>query len=144
MSKRVLIAQRFAEDYLRRGVPVEADAVAGHDAGHLFEKGWHLGFVWDEEGGEEYLEILAQHRMTNDRHYRVWASGPFESLEAPRESMTIPHGADAAELERHTREYHEENARIYARLRERGLLPPEGANLPAHDINEHLRSGGGT
>jgi hypothetical protein len=100
--------------------------------------------VWGREEEEEYLEVLAQHRMTNDRHYRVWASRPLESLEAPREFMTIPEGADAVELERHTSEHHQENARIYARLRERGLLPPEGANLLAHEINEHLRSGGET
>ncbi len=38
--------------------------------------------------------------------------------------------------------YVEHNRRVYAELRERGLLPPVGENLPAHDINEYLRSGG--
>jgi hypothetical protein len=43
-------------------------------------RGWHVGYVWGREGGEEYLEVLAQHRMTNDRHFRLFASGRHETL----------------------------------------------------------------
>jgi hypothetical protein len=119
--------ERFAEDYRRRGVPVSPEALAERDAGHLFERGWHIGFVWGQEEGREFREVLAQHRMTNDRHYRVWASGEIDHLEAPSEFHVIPKDANTAELERSARKFHAANAAIYERLRTKGLLPPAGA-----------------
>jgi hypothetical protein len=138
------IEQYFRRYFRNWEIALPPRDVAARTGGHIFERGWHIGYVWGREQGEEYLEVLAQHRMTNDEHFRVFASGRVEDLPAPAEAYI--YGPDATEAEKREaeREYVERNRRIYADLRERGLLPPVGHNLPAHDINEYLRSGAET
>jgi hypothetical protein len=136
--------ERYFREYFRHwAITLPSRDVGLRAAGHIFERGWHIGYVWGVEDGDEYLEVLAQHRMTDDRHFRVFASGRIEDLPAPGGSYyCAPPDATDAEKRAEEREYLERNRRIYADLRERGLLPPPGKNLPAHEINEYLRSGG--
>jgi len=135
--------ERSFRDYFRHwDIALPAAAVEARSPGHIFERGWHIGYVWDREDGEEYLEVLAQHRMTNDRHFRVFASGRVEQLPAAADFYSYGQDATDEEIERAERDYVEHNRRVYADLRMRGLLPPAGGNLHSHDINEYLRSGG--
>jgi hypothetical protein len=136
------IEQYFRNYFRHWQIALPSRDVAARSAGHIFEHGWHIGYVWGSDQGEEYLEVLAQHRMTNDEHFRVFASGRVEDLPAPAESYMYGPNATEADKRKAEREYVERNERIYAELRERGLLPPLGHNLPAHEINEYLRSGG--
>lgn len=136
------IAIAFA-DYLERwelGPP--AEAIAARENGHLFKDGWYLGWVFGEEEGREYFEWVTEHRMADMEHVRVFADGDPLLLDTPRSGYVYPEGATDEYRARVEAEYFDWNRRIYADLRERGLLPVEGENLPAHDINEHLRSGG--
>jgi hypothetical protein len=80
--------------------------------------------------------------MTNDRHFRVFESGRVEDLSAPEEFYSWRPDATEEERAAAEREYVETNRRVYAELRERGLLPPTGQNIGAAEINEYLRSGG--
>ena len=135
------------EDYFRQRfrhweIALPPDDVAARASGHIFERGWHIGYVWGSEHGEEYLEVLAQHRMTDDEHFRIFASGRVEDLPAPAGSYMYGPNATEAEKQDAQQASAERNQRIYGDLRERGLLPPSGRNLPAHEINEYLRSGG--
>jgi hypothetical protein len=134
------IEQYFREYFRHWQIALPPRDVAARAGGHIFERGWHIGYAWGSEQGEEYLEVLAQHRLTNDEHFRVFASGRVEGLPAPAELYSW--GPDATESDKREagRAYVERNQRIYADLREKGLLPPLGHNLPAHEINEHLRS----
>src|SRR5215213_5336564 len=45
--------------------------------------------------GPGYLEVLAQHRMSDDSHFRVFASGRLKTLAAPAESYM--YGPDATD-----------------------------------------------
>jgi hypothetical protein len=133
------------EEYIREHfrhweIALPQQDVAARADGHLFARGWHIGYVWGSERGEEYLEVLAQHRMTDDTHVRVFASGRVEDLPAPGPSYMYGPNATEAEKQEAQRKNIARNQRIYADLRERGLLPPPGQNLPAHEINEYLRS----
>ncbi len=136
------IERTFAERFGHWGIQLPPGSAARREAGHIFEQGWHIGFVWGEEDGEEYLDVLAQHRMTNDSLRRLWASGRKEGLPAPAGGIVLPRGATEAEIDRLKAESAERNRALYKELRERGLLPPEGRNLPAMEINEFLTSGG--
>jgi hypothetical protein len=80
--------------------------------------------------------------VTNDRHFHVFASGRVEDLPAPQEFFAYGPNATDEEKEQAEREYVEYNRRIHTELRDLGLLPPPGQNLPAHEINEYLRSRG--
>jgi hypothetical protein len=132
----------FNEYFQHWNILLPPDSVTARAPGHIFEHGWHIGYIWGTEKGENYLEVLAQHRMTDDEHFRVFASGRVEDLPAP--ATFYSYGPDATDQEKAQakREYVEYNRRIHDQLRDVGLLPPLGENLPAHEINEYLRSGG--
>jgi hypothetical protein len=136
------IEHAFADAFAAWDLRLPVGAAFTREGGHIFQRGWHIGFVWGEENGEEYLEYLAQHRMTDDRHHRIWASGRIEQLPTASSMMVIPRGASEAEIKALETNFSARHAAISAQLRERGLLPPVGENLAALEINEFLRSGG--
>jgi hypothetical protein len=126
MSDVSLIERHIAERFARWEIRLPQEAVARREPGHIFKRGWHIGFLWGEEEGEEYLEYLSQHRMTDDLHTRVYACGRVDD-DLPAPSMLSGP---------------EETRAIYAELRKAGLLPPLGMNQGALEINEFLRSQG--
>ena len=136
------IEEYFREYFRHWKISLPPLDVASRADGHIFDQGWHIGYVWGTEQGEEYLEVLAQHRMTDDEHFRIFASGRVVDLPAPAGSYVYGPNATEADRREAARASAERNQRIYAELRERGLLPPQGRNLPAHEINEYLRAGG--
>jgi hypothetical protein len=136
------IEEKFAARFAHWSIRLPTGSAARRDSGHIFEQGWHIGYVWGEKDGEEYLEVLAQHRMTNDTRVRMWASGREDSLPAPGGMIILQPGATDTEIEQLTAESADYNRALYQDLRERGLLPPEGRNLGAMEINELLISGG--
>jgi hypothetical protein len=133
----------FAELYAQWGIALPVGAAARREAGHIFQQGWHIGYIWGEENGEEYFEYLAQHRMmAGADHSRVWASGREEGLEIADGPILLPRGATDAEIAQIEHEHAARSRAISAELREKGLLPPVGENLGALEINEFLHSGG--
>lgn len=137
------IEAEFAEKYARVGITLPEGAAVRRELGHIFHRGWHIGYIWGEENGEEYFEYLAQHRMmAGSEHMRVWASGREEGREIADGPCVFPRGATQAERTRIEHEYAAGSRAISARLRESGLLPPLGENQGALEINEFLRSGG--
>lgn len=135
------IEGQFAKEFEHWGITLPKADVEGRQGGHIFDSGWHIGYVWGEDAGEEYLEYLAQHRMTNDRHVRIWASGRTERLPAQELGYVLDPDATAEEEERAREEYFTRNREIADELRALGLLPPVGGNLGAMEMNEYLRSG---
>src|SRR5437660_7783853 len=92
------IEDKFAEQYSHWGIALPDGAAARREAGHIFQQGWHIGYIWGEEDGEEYFEYLAQHRMmAGADHRRVWASGQEEGLEIADGPIILPRGATDAE-----------------------------------------------
>lgn len=135
------IRARFEQAFERWSLRLPPTAVAKREGGHLYEAGWHIGFLWGEDEGGLFLEYLAQHRMTDDRHVRIYADGREEWLEAASGLIGLPAGCSAEERRRIEAEAAAKRRRIYRELREKGLLPPHGQNLPALGINEALQSG---
>lgn len=135
------IEELFSARFERWSIALPRESLEERSGGHLFEHGWHIGYSWGEESGEAFLQVLAQNRMTNDRHFKIYASGRVEDLPAPLGMYVTPAGASEEEIARIRDESIERDRQLYAELRERGLLPPEGQNLAAHEVNEYLRSG---
>ncbi len=135
------IEEDFAEQYAHWDIRLPAGAAARREAGHIFQRGWHIGYIWGEKDGEEYFEYLAQHRMTNDRHNRAWVSGRQETLDTADGFILLPPGATEAEISQLEHEHAVRSRAISAELRAKGLLPPAGENLGALEINEFLHSG---
>jgi hypothetical protein len=130
------IERHLADSFSAWEIRLPKDAVARRQGGHLFEAGWHIGWVFGEAEGEEYVEVLTEHRHPGMDRFRIYASGRTESLDVPTSLMLYPQ--DERERKRIEREFFERNRRLYAELRQRGLLPPGGENLASQEISEHL------
>ena len=74
-------------------------------------------FGSDEKG--EYLDYYASHRMTNDRHVRIYASGEQEDLPTIQEFRLC--SQDPEEDKRLEAKYYAENQRVARLLQEKGF-----------------------
>lgn len=120
---------------------VSAADLAAQEQGHSMHKGMHLGWAWgaDERSGP-FLDFLSEHRMAGMAADRYFPDGRVEPLPTPASGrMTVSDAVEDARLEA---EFVARNKEAYEYLRDRGLLPAVGKNVPSQDINEFLLSGG--
>lgn len=82
MSDLPTIEAKFAERFRNWALTLPDPDVTGRRAGCLTVQGWtiHYRFGSDKEG--EYLDYYASHRMTDDRHERLYESGRSAHLPA--------------------------------------------------------------
>ena len=59
-------------------------------SGHVYAHGWHVGYIWGADDQGEYLEFLAQHRMTDDSHVRLYAAGRVQESTRPAARPSCP------------------------------------------------------
>lgn len=125
------------EDYLA----INAADVVAQGNGHSFHRGMHVGWTWGtDDQGREYLDFLSEHRHPGIYAERYFADGTTEPIDVPHSGHIVTgNPTEDTEIER---KFYERNRRVYASLRERGLLPEEGTNLASQDINEYLLKGG--
>ena len=115
------------------------EAIASRRAGRIVESGWTVWYTFGSDDGAEYLDYYASHRMTNDRHVRLYADGRVEGLEAIDEMYVVPDDPDEAA---------QAKANFFARNREiRGMLDAKGFTLdgvvhPSVAINHYFLTGG--
>ena len=108
----------FDKMFANWDIHLPPDATTLKRPGRISQAGWFISYVF----GEDYLEYYAVHRMTNPRHGKIYADGRVEGLEAPREFIVIPAGADEAAERRAREDYYAYNRRVYAELRAKGLV----------------------
>lgn len=63
----------------------------------ISHSGWWITIRFGADGGSPWMEIYAQHRMTNDRHLRFHVDRDCEQLSTLDEPVFIPEGATAEE-----------------------------------------------
>jgi hypothetical protein len=129
------IAETFNGYFANFDIRIEAGDVVVGSRQEIRKRGWWIAFrVLPDDAGFPSLEFYATHRMTNDRHSRIWADGHLEELDAIREfygyDANVPGSEDAAK-----KEYLRHNRMVAEQLRVAGLYP-DG------DINAYLRAGG--
>ena len=54
------------------------------------KEGWIIRYKFGVQDGKGYMDFYASHRMTNDRHERVWEDGRVEDLPAPLGFVLLP------------------------------------------------------
>jgi ribA/ribD-fused uncharacterized protein len=111
------------------------DRLAREQNGHEFHGGWHVGWAWGHDRGTCFLDLLTEHRHPGMHAERIFADGRTEAIETPGEFRRV--GDTPDEDARLERAFLDRNNAAYDSLRQRGLLPPSGANLPSQDINEY-------
>ena len=108
----------FDEMFANWDIRRPPDATTLKRPGRIRKAGWSISYVFEED----YLEYYAEHRMTNPRHARIYSDGRVEGLDAPREFIVIPAGADEAAEQQAREDYYAYNRRVYAELRAKGLV----------------------
>jgi hypothetical protein len=132
-----LAVRRVPEDYRT----VEATDLAGQERGRSFHRGMYIGWAWGvDERGRIYLDFLFEHPHPGMAAERYFADGRIESIAVPAGARTT--SSDPAEDAKLEQEFLERNRAAYAGLRDRGLMPEQGANLVSQDISEYLLTGG--
>jgi hypothetical protein len=129
------VADAFNRYFANFDIRVEPDDVVVGSHRTIHGEGWLIRHRVDpDDAGFPSLEFYATHRMTDDRHIRIWADGALEGLDAIQPGYgynpKAPGSKEAAE-----QEYRRHSQEIARQLRERGLYP-EG------DINTYLRTTG--
>lgn len=79
-----------------------------------------IRYIFNMEDDREYLEIYATHRMTDDRHCKIYEDGECVEMDA----ICSMYGFDPKILgdqERAERENREYNQRVYKELQEKRL-----------------------
>jgi hypothetical protein len=112
-------AKHYFDEYFKHWairLPV-ADLRRRH--GGLIEKsGWHIHYGFGQDDAGEYLESYAGHRMTNDRHEKVYGDGRSEGLPAIADMYFVPD--DPSEAEKARAEYEAATMRVIEYLEAKG------------------------
>lgn len=130
--------ERFRRDFEHWGISLPPEDVGERRSGKILAAGWAIWYLFgsDERGG--YLDYYASHRMTSDRHVRIYEDGSEESL--PTVSTMRPASRDPEEDARLAAEHLAENRRAAAMLEEKGF-GMAGDEPGGVQINRHLALG---
>jgi len=105
----------------------------------FFEKdGWLIQFCFGKKDGKEYMDLYCSHRMTNDRHERIYEDGTVEGLPA---IDYFSYGYDPNDPE-DVNEEREKNKlnEIKKLLSEKGFYPFPQANDFINNINNNIKN----
>lgn len=128
------IADAFNRYFDNFNIRVEAGEVRVGSRREIRARGWRIRFrVVPDDAGSPSLEFYATHRMTNDRHVRIWADGYLEHLDAIHGFFGYDPKVSGSE-ETAKQEHLKHNRMVAEQLRAAGLYP-DG------DINAYLRTG---
>ena len=116
------IAEVFNQTFAHWQITHPVEAIEAHQRGEIRAAGWTIRYLFGEDENGEYLDYYASHRMTNDRHVRIYANGSVEQLEAIQEFMIFPAGSTKEQEKEIERKYFKENQRIHAALSMKGFL----------------------
>ena len=141
MDDREQLRQRFARAFAHWGIALPVDAMSPGAVWHIVQQGWTIWTRFDigVEDGRERLDYYAMHRMTNDRHVRLYADGEEEGLPAIAESYVIPQGATEGEQEAARAKYFADNQAVEKLLEEKGFVTTDQAHGSAQ-VNRYLQT----
>jgi len=83
--------------------------------GYLKKSGWLIQYCFGIENGMEYLDFYASHRMTNDRHVRIYENGETEDLPSFWNYYVIDSDGQGK------KEYEENNKKVAKMLMQKGF-----------------------
>lgn len=107
----------------------------------IVQGGWTVWTRFDigAEDGRERLDYYAMHRMTNDRHVRLYADGEAESLPAIAEGYAIPQGATEEERRLARAKHFAYNQAVDKLLEEKGFVMTDQTHASAR-ITRYLQT----
>jgi hypothetical protein len=133
------IVDRFLRDFEPWDISLPPEHARERMRGKLVEGGWAIWYLYGEDEKGEYLDYYASHRMTDDRHVRIYESGEVERLPTINTFRLV--SQDPEEDARLEAEYLDKNRRVARMLEEKGF-GAEGDEPGGVLINRYLRLGG--
>lgn len=118
------IEELFAACFEPWGLTLPDGAIGRSEAGLVAGSGWHVRYVFGADERGDYLDFLASHRMTDQRHVRLREGVEPEDLPALQEMYS--HAGTEADRRRARQEYVDYNREIGALLRAKGLMGDAG------------------
>ena len=76
------IKQKFDADFEAWGIRLVPEKLTPNARGKIQEAGWTIEYLFSANEKGAYLDYYAAHRMTNDRHQRIYADGSVVELPA--------------------------------------------------------------
>lgn len=130
----------FFDDYFHAwGIVLPQDELDRHDpemVAQICKAGWTIRYRFRTQGGKWFMDFYASHRMTNDRHQRVWEDGTTEGLPVPDDFLLL--SGDPEEDEKRTEEHRRQNQEVATLLAEKGFVFTGNDSLAAY-ANWHSR-----
>ena len=84
------IGRAFNEEFSRWDICLPPVAIISKQSGRIVKRGWTVWYTFGSDEGTDYLDYYASHRMTNDRHTRLYADGRSEDLEVMHSGYVVP------------------------------------------------------
>lgn len=115
------IEEIFSDYFEHWEIRLPEETVCSRQRGEIQSHGWHIQYLFGEDDQGEYLDFFTTHRMTNDRHVRIYALDKVISLPSYQEFMIFPANVSEEEKQRNEEEYYAQNRRVSELLKEKGF-----------------------
>ena len=137
MDNREQLRQQFNCAFANWEIELPVEAMSPGSVCLIVQRGWTIWTRFDiaNEDDREHLDYYAMHRMTNDRHVRLYADGEDEYLPA-MEGFYIQ-GATAEEEKEARHKFFAYNQGLNKLLKEKGFVMTDEAHTSAR-ISRHL------
>ena len=133
------LRQQFNRGFARWGIELPADAMSPGEVWPIVQRGWTIWMKFEigTEDGRGRLDYYAMHRMTNDRHIRLYGDGEPEYLPSIDSSYSWPADATEAEQEALRAKHDPRNRAIEKMLEAKGFVMTADAH-PSAQVNRYL------
>lgn len=123
------LRQRFNRHFENWRIELPTDAMMLGEVWLTVECGWTIWTRFDHsEDGQKFLDYYAMHRMTNDRHLRLYSNGSEEDLPAMCDHFIYPPEASKKEIDSAKAEFYEYNQSVQQLLDEKGFVMTDSAH----------------
>jgi len=113
------IELRFNDAFALWDIRLPREDIAQRRRGKIIKAGWAIWYLFGSNVKHEYLDYYASHRMTNDRHVRIYANGHCEELQTIQAFRRA--SEDPKEDARLQAEYYAANQRVAKLLESKGF-----------------------
>lgn len=113
------VGESFRRDFAHWGLALPENAVRERRPGFIHEGGWLIQYTFGRNRHGEYLDYYATHRMTDDQHVRLYATGRRQALAALTSAFLT--SADPNQARRLEAAYYRRNRRVARQLVAKGF-----------------------
>ena len=113
------IEEEFNRVFAHWDIELPPGAVESRQVGRILKRGWTIWYLSGLDGKAQYLDYYAMHRMTDDRHVRIYSDGKTEGLDTIRDMRRT--SKDPEENKRLAEEFFAHNRKVHQMLEEKGF-----------------------